>query len=799
MATNGSANSGSYQGRYVHFEWSTVNTNPSTNIRTIHYKFTALGGNSSNYYHHNNVFKINGTIVYQGGSSDYIKTGTILKEGNFDINQDNFNKLTVNMNGGIYSYGDNINTTAEWNLDAIDRYANLTSLTVKSRTINTITLSFTTDRNAWIFINLNNGQDYLNNGEPFASNVTSGEITIQFKDRASTQRLDPNTTYTITVLCRALNRNSELDTKKNISVATLDIAKLVSVPNVNIGSKQTITWSNPSGATTSLKLCKTDNTQIANIGTVTGTSKDYTATASTIYALTPNSNTYKARYILTTTQNGQSYTNSKDFNFIVTNSNPTFSNFTYKDINTKTFALTNNNQKMINGYSNIQATVSPANKAVAKNSATMKSYILAIGAKATNPIAYNSEKDVNLTINAINSSTLKLSATDSRGNSTTVTKTIASSNYLQYTKPVVKSIIAERGTGGIGTEVNLTYNGTFWNSSFGKVSNALASVKYYYRVAGSGAAWTTGATALSPTISGNNFSQSIVIQGDLAGSGFDRDKNFEIKIVVTDKLDSGENTFIFSSGIPLVAKHKNGIAIKQKYDPSLGGVLQLGGSANVKDVMLRGYLGQIAGVITGTTTDNFNTALREGEWQINGGGNITGGPHTGNLFGKLIVKVNNGTTHNNSNNWIWQYFLETSGIVYFRNKTNAGAWSSWSIIRRGNITGWKSLYYNATGTTGSITLNETAANFSYIEIYYYKANCGYGSAKIYSPNGKDVNLMLNQLSEKIIFQNLSKRIKISGTSITVDTNASGYGNVSASKVEVNTENNIHIFCVVGYY
>lgn len=246
MATSGNTSSSGYQGRYIYFEWWTKSVSSANNTRTIGYKFTALGGNSSNYYHHNNVFKINGTVVYQGGSSDYIKTGTILKEGNFDINQDNFNKLTVNMNGGIYSYGDNINTTAEWNLDAIDRYANLTSLTVKSRTINTITLSFTTDRNAWIFINLNNGQDYLNNGEPFASNVTSGEITIQFKDRASTQRLDPDTNYTITVLCRALNRNSEIDTQKDIQASTYDIARISSVNNFSHGDNANVSITNPS-------------------------------------------------------------------------------------------------------------------------------------------------------------------------------------------------------------------------------------------------------------------------------------------------------------------------------------------------------------------------------------------------------------------------------------------------------------------------------------------------------------------------------------------------------------------------
>ena len=371
----------------------------------------------------------------------------------------------------------------------------------------------------------------------------------------------------------------------------------------------------------------------------------------------------------------------------------------------------------------------------------------------------------------VESGSFVVSTSDSRGysNSATINKTL-----VNYIKLAITELNIARESSTSNT-IKATLKGNYFNSSFGSVPNILA-LKWRYRIAGG--TWS-GYTTITAILSGNTFSYS----GTL-GTVFDYKKVYEFQFVAQDKLvtviNKNGNSVYVQKGDPLIDLYKDNVKVNG-------------------NVMLRGFLGQIAGSITGTTTDNFNTALREGEWQINGDGNITGGPHTGNLFGKLIVKVSNGTTHNNSSNWIWQYFLETSGLVYFRNKTNSGAWSSWSIVRRGNITGWKSLYYNATGTTGSITLNETAANFSCIEIYYYKANCGYSSVKIYSPNGKDVNLMLNQLSEKTIFQNLSKRIKISGTSITVDTNTSGYGNVSISKIEVNTENNIYIFSVIGYY
>jgi len=299
----------------------------------------------------------------------------ILKSGTLTINQNTTTQLKVEMHGGIYQYSDNINTTYTWNLDEIPRYANLTSLSIKCKTCNSITLKFTTDKTSRIYARFTRGGDsteWLNDGNPFVDNTTGGEFTIYYRNRGNSNRLEPNKTYTIEVLCRS--KISGLDTSKSISVTTYDIAKLVSVPNVNIGSSQTITWNNPSGANVSLKLCKTDNSQIIDYEAVAGTSKSVTPTASTIYALTPNSNTCKARYIITTTVNNTNYTNYKDFTFTVTNSNPVFSNFTYQDTNTTITNLTGNNQILVKGYSNPKVLISTANKATARNSATMKTY-----------------------------------------------------------------------------------------------------------------------------------------------------------------------------------------------------------------------------------------------------------------------------------------------------------------------------------------------------------------------------------------------------------------------------------------
>lgn len=563
-------NSGGYQGRCLQFSWSTVSTNPETNVRKISYSVTAVGGSSSQYYHHNETVDVNGNRVYTGSSSHSVKTGTVLASGQLDINQNNGLTLTVAMHGGIYSYSDNINTTQSWTLDEIPRYAEITGLSVKSRTVNSITISYSVSRSANIFVRFTSGGDsteWLNNGNPFKSNTTSGDITIYYKNRASTNRLTPNSSYTIEILSRATI--SGLDRTKSISTTTYDIAKLVSVPNINIGASQTITWNNPSGATTSLKLCKTDNSQITDYGTVTGTSKTVTPTANTIYALTPNANTYTARYIITTTANSTSYTNYKDFTFTVTNSNPTFTNFNYADVNSKTLSLTGNSQILINGYSTNNIMIEEENRAVAKNYATMKSYKVVQGTKNTTA-NYSGSSAIAMSISNIDNATMTVYATDSRGNSTSISKTAI---YKDYSQIVIKSVTATRSNNGVGENVTLSFNGTFWNNNFGQVTNTIKKVTYAYKE-------TTesnfgNAIELTPTINNENFSGTISIQGDKGANGFSVEKSFNIRLTVTDELSTKTFDLILGSGTPAVAIYKDKVAIGQKYDTSIGGSLQI--------------------------------------------------------------------------------------------------------------------------------------------------------------------------------------------------------------------------------
>lgn len=105
------------------------------------------------------------------------------------------------------------------------------------------------------------------------------------------------------------------------------------------------------------------------------------------------------------------------------------------------------------------------------------------------------------------------------------------------------------------------------------------------------------------------------------------------------------------------------------------------------------------------------------------------------------------------------------------------------------------LYNNASGTTGTVTLSETAANFQYLEILYSKGGM-YQSVKVYSPNNKKVSLLVGYLNSSSEAQLQLAKVTISGTQITRDTG--GYINFSTSSHSMGTGTEVGIHRVLGY-
>lgn len=347
-------------------------------------------------------------------------------------------------------------------------------------------------------------------------------------------------------------------------------------PDFNIGDTITIHMNRKSTSFThNVKL--TFGSYNYTIGTnVTDNIQLNTSTiADNLYAQIPNNNIGYG-YITVDTYNGSTYVGSANcsFNAHVVDANPTFSNFTFADTNTKTVALTGNNQHCIQGYSNIKGIISVANKAIAQKKAAMSKYRFTIGTQSVD-INYSSTAEVSGTLNSVPSGTFNMYAIDSRNNSTLVTK--LATKVVQYTKPVINAstITATRDSGGVGTNCTLKFGGTFWNSNFGKKANSI-KIKYQLKKT-TESTWVDGTTTITPTINGNNFSFQGLIARSKDDPFWEISESYNIKVIVTDELDTSFTETILINAVPNLALSQNGVGIMGKYEDSVGGLVQVGG------------------------------------------------------------------------------------------------------------------------------------------------------------------------------------------------------------------------------
>lgn len=443
------------------------------------------------------------------------------------------------------------------------------SQSFSSKTETSITMSWSVDSTAdYIWYSKDNGSNWTAVG---SVNATSGSYTIS--------NLTANTSYNIKTRVRRKAPQTTYDTSASTQT-TFNYPYVSGVGSnpLTIGNSQTLTLYNPLNRSVTVRMYQnnTSGTQLYS-GTTNTTSITFTPNASTLYASIPNSQdafcVYSVIYGSSTKTTATNTTKYK----IIGNENPTFSNFTYADINTTTTALTGNNQILVKGYSNVTATVSVANKAVPKNSASILNYVLSIGNQSAQA-NYSSSSDVTMTINNATVGEIKVTANDSRSLSTFVTKTATLKDYFI---PATTELTATRGNNGVGEEVTLAFKGNWWNDSFGSVANAIQNIQYYFRKSTTDT-WTTGSTTITWTTSGNTFSGSLVVYGDTTTHGFDVTSSYYIKIVVTDRLDhSVEYQTTIGSGTPAIAIYKDNVAIGKQYDTTQGGKMQVAGNLNV--------------------------------------------------------------------------------------------------------------------------------------------------------------------------------------------------------------------------
>ncbi|MEG1433029.1 phage baseplate protein [Eubacterium sp.] len=283
-----------------------------------------------------------------------------------------------------------------------------------------------------------------------------------------------------------------------------------------------------------------------------------------IRAKCPNDKTIRIRCGIKTTLSGSPYQwpSYKDYTVSIVNGEPTFSsaNITLTDANSTTVALTGNAAKIIPGFSKMKAAVST--KAVGKKSATINKYSFSLTGDTAVYDVVEQAAAVSYTFNPSSNTSVDVVATDSRGFTTKATK---AGTVINYTPPSLSGVTLARSSGGTGSTVTLSYNGAFWNGSFGAVSNTL-TFSYKYRQVGA-TAWTTGTVGLTYSASGNTFS------GSKAIGSFNVGGSYELQLTVYDKLSTAVLVGVIPIAQPAMKISGNSAIFPKdtlKFEDSLG-------------------------------------------------------------------------------------------------------------------------------------------------------------------------------------------------------------------------------------
>lgn len=445
---------------------------------------------------------------------------------------------------------------------------------------------------------------------------------------------------------------------------------------------------------------------------------------------------------------------------------PTFTNFQYEDINSTILALTGNSQKIVLKYSDIKVKIPTSMKMIPKNSATGKEYVVSAQTASSISLKYSNTAEVSGTIDNFNSTQLTVTAYDSRSNSTIVTKQL-SANIIQYKELVLTSNFRLERTNFVGNSITISGGGTWKNVNFGSVTNSIKTMTI--QIQNPSGSWS------------QVYDIKNLFNFDTNGTWYNKDDNefssfnfvfgteYNVQIIVKDELSTiTVNAKVNGGNVLLDGLKGYGVAVGGIFDKTKG-VFQVyhdvtelfdiddSGNINIVGNIIRnnGYAMQYRG-----EAHNFNDAVTHGFYWV--APPLSNAP-VGSGYGSLETIVSNGTTWSASaqESWIWQICRMTTGRTYMRYGVNDETMSGWTFMVNAKV-----LYDNGSGTTGTVTLSETAASFDYLEIYYTN-NGQQRSMKVASPNGKVVMLdnWIYEESTTYLFTRINK-ITISGTSIT---------------------------------
>ena len=652
--------------------------------------------------------------------------------------------------------GEHVEAYQNVNLDTIPRYTSITEFGVSkdtSMTENQLKFNFTADDTiSKVEYSTNNGSTWTT----YSNDINAKSKTFIVSG------LTAGTTYNCKV--RVTRRDNGLQTTSTaISHATYSYPYIISVTKttLTIGDSQSLSIYNPLKRTITIKMNKTNTsgTELYN-STTNVSSFAFIPNEDVLYNSIPNSK--NADCVYSVTYNGNTSVKSGCKYQVNENTNkPTFRTFEYKD--TATSALIqaiNNNQVLVQNASNVNLVISSVNKMVAKNSATGGQYNVTFG-NLTKQVPYsNNDIDSNLgIITSSGSVRFNVVAQDSRQ---LLTPAYLDLSIIPYSAPTLQISLARKNN--FENETYINASGNYSQVLVSNVAkNSIQSVQYRYKesTAQSYGSWT------SLTLSSNTGGSYRVNQATIS---LDNTKAYDFEIKVTDKQTSTITTGRINVGEPTMFLSVDGTLEVTKFKGNVETGSLLATSANLAPIIVR------------RTGNPYASAIRF----ENSNGMLGGIGFTGDANGRLqrwnkdfntsyevidrsvvkaAVSAKSHTDYNNN-----QTFIPTMNfLTYWNGAYNSSGNSNLTYAHQGTIQCKPTnLYNSATGTTGTITLSQTCANFTYLEIQakHSSGNAGYYTTRVYSPNNKIVDISDNTTDVDNWIVLHSALVKFSGTSMT---------------------------------
>lgn len=318
-------------------------------------------------------------------------------------------------------------------------------------------------------------------------------------------------------------------------------------PNFNIGDTIVVHMNRKSTVFTHTVVLKLGSySYTIGTGVTDNISLDTDRIASNLYAQMPNSNKMTGE-IDVTTYSGSAVIGTSSCTIIahVVNSNPTF-NVEYEDSNSKTVAITENNQYIIRNNSTLKISV---NNAQALNSATLKTITAVVNGNAYTGTLSGTTGVVNVgMVNISSDAKVTVKIVDSRGNAGQKEITV-----LMYDWTLPSAIIKLNRKSNYYSESILNVNANY--SSIGGKNEI--TIKYRTK-----------------KVANSTYSTYTTIQ-DNTDTNFSADNEYEwnVQINIADKLGNTTYNLILPKGIPIayvdIKKYSFGVNCFPKHDNSL--------------------------------------------------------------------------------------------------------------------------------------------------------------------------------------------------------------------------------------